>query len=319
MESCTENLISIQSVTEKVMHAMSQSVLGQRENIRLMWASLLIGGHVLLEGVPGLGKTLMVRSLAQVIDGTSSRIQFTPDLMPSDVTGTKVFDLQSGRFSFRKGPIFTNILLADEINRTPPKTQAALLEAMEEKQVSIDGETFALPSLFLVVATQNPIEYEGTYLLPEAQLDRFAIKLNVHYPDEEDEMFLLSTHRIDERREKALQPVISIDDLLHLRSELEQITIEPSVAKYLLNIVRATRNHPKVDLGASPRAGLTLLSLAKAEAAMNGRTFVTPDDIKGMVKPALRHRLVLHPDGELGGWKADDILDEIVQATVVPR
>lgn len=319
MESYTANLSSIQAVTEQVMRTMSQSVLGQQENIRLLWASLLIGGHVLLEGVPGLGKTLMVRSLAQVIDGTSARIQFTPDLMPSDVTGTKVYDLQSGRFSFRKGPIFTNILLADEINRTPPKTQAALLEAMEEKQVTIDGETFALPSLFLVVATQNPIEYEGTYLLPEAQLDRFAIKLMVDYPDEEHEMFLISTHQLDERREKKLQPVISINDLLYLRSELEQIAIEPSVAGYLLSIVRATRKHPKVALGASPRAGLTLLSLAKAEAAMNGRTFVTPDDIKGMVKPALRHRLILHHDGELEGWKADDILDEIVQAIVVPR
>ncbi|WP_089969038.1 AAA family ATPase [Lihuaxuella thermophila] len=301
------------------MRTMSQSVLGQQENIRILWASLLIGGHVLLEGVPGLGKTLMVRSLAQVIDGTSARIQFTPDLMPSDVTGTKVFDLQSGRFSFRKGPIFTNILLADEINRTPPKTQAALLEAMEEKQVTIDGDTFALPPLFLVVATQNPIEHEGTYLLPEAQLDRFAVKLMVGYPDEEQEMFLLSTHQLDERREKKLQPVVSINDLLHIRTELEQIAVEPAVMQYLLSIVRATRKHPKVALGASPRAGLTLLSLAKAEAAMNGRAFVTPDDIKGMVKPALRHRLILHPDGELEGWKADDILDEILQATVVPR
>ncbi|SEN31578.1 MoxR-like ATPase [Lihuaxuella thermophila] len=319
MEKYTANLSSIQAVTEQVMRTMSQSVLGQQENIRILWASLLIGGHVLLEGVPGLGKTLMVRSLAQVIDGTSARIQFTPDLMPSDVTGTKVFDLQSGRFSFRKGPIFTNILLADEINRTPPKTQAALLEAMEEKQVTIDGDTFALPPLFLVVATQNPIEHEGTYLLPEAQLDRFAVKLMVGYPDEEQEMFLLSTHQLDERREKKLQPVVSINDLLHIRTELEQIAVEPAVMQYLLSIVRATRKHPKVALGASPRAGLTLLSLAKAEAAMNGRAFVTPDDIKGMVKPALRHRLILHPDGELEGWKADDILDEILQATVVPR
>ncbi|MFC4545182.1 MoxR family ATPase [Paenactinomyces guangxiensis] len=319
MESPTANLSRIQSVTNHVIQTMDQSIIGQQENLRLLWASLLTGGHVLLEGVPGLGKTLMVRSLAQVIDCQCSRVQFTPDLMPSDVTGTKVFDLQSGRFSFRKGPIFTNVLLADEINRTPPKTQAALLEAMEEKQVTVDGETFTLPPLFFVVATQNPVEYEGTYVLPEAQLDRFAVKLIVDYPDEENENLLFSTHKPGERREKSLQPVINMEDVLYLRSELEQVTVESSVVQYLLSIIRATRKHPKIALGASPRAGLSVLSLSKAEAAMSGRTFVTPDDIKGMIKPALRHRLILHPDGELEGWKADDILDEIIQSTVVPR
>lgn len=319
MESYATNLNRIQTVTDEIIYNLSKSVIGQEENIRLLWASLLVGGHALLEGVPGLGKTLMVRSLSQVIDCRCTRVQFTPDLMPSDVTGTKVFDLQSGRFSFRKGPIFTHILLADEINRTPPKTQAALLEAMEEKQVSIDGETYALPSLFFVVATQNPIEYEGTYALPEAQLDRFAVKLILDYPEESNENELLLTHQLNERREKRLRPLISVDEILQLRSELEQITVEPSVVHYLMQIIRATRKHPKVALGASPRAGLGVLSLSKAEAAMNGRTFVTPDDIKRMVKPALRHRLILHPDGELEGWKADDILDEIIQSTVVPR
>ncbi|WP_131925399.1 AAA family ATPase [Hazenella coriacea] len=298
---------------------MGQSVIGQEKNIRVLWASLLVGGHVLLEGVPGLGKTLLVRSLSQIIDTPSNRVQFTPDLMPSDVTGTKVFDLQSGRFSFRKGPIFTNILLADEINRTPPKTQAALLEAMEEKQVTIDGETFSLPPLFFVVATQNPIEYEGTYVLPEAQLDRFSAKLIVDYPNEDHERQLLASHQFNQRREQVLRPLISVDEVLQIRKELEQVTVEPSVVQYLLQIIRATRKHPKISLGASPRAGLGVLSLSKVEAAMNGRAFVTPDDIKEIIKPALRHRIIMHPDSELEGWKADDILEEIVQTIVVPR
>lgn len=319
MESYTTNLSRIQAVTEQVIEQMSQSVIGQEKNIRVLWGSLLIGGHVLLEGVPGLGKTLLVRSLSQILDTTSNRIQFTPDLMPSDVTGTKVFDLQSGRFSFRKGPIFTNVLLADEINRTPPKTQAALLEALEEKQVSVDGETFPLPPLFFVVATQNPIEYEGTYILPEAQLDRFSAKLIVDYPSEGQERELLASHQLNQRREQKLSPTITVDDVLQMRQELEQITVEPSVVQYLLQIIRATRKHPKISLGASPRAGLSVLSLSKAEAAMNGRSFVTPDDIKEMLKPALRHRIIMHPDSELEGWKADDILEEIVQTIVVPR
>ena len=199
--------------------------MGQTQTIRYLWESLLVGGHVLLEGVPGLGKTLLVRSLAQVIDGNCSRVQFTPDLMPSDVTGNKVFDLQTGRFSYRKGPIFTHVLLADEINRTPPKTQAALLEAMEERQVTIDGESFSLPKLFFVVATQNPIEYEGTYVLPEAQLDRFSTKLLIDYPDQEAEKKLLATHRLGKKREKDLSPVITIDELLFFREVLEEVTV----------------------------------------------------------------------------------------------
>jgi MoxR-like ATPase len=319
VESHGVNLNRIQTLTEQVIRSMEEAVIGQRENIRLLWASLLTGGHVLLEGVPGLGKTLMVRALAQVIDVAFSRVQFTPDLMPSDVTGTKVYDLQSGRFTFRKGPIFTQILLADEINRTPPKTQAALLEAMEEKQVTLDGETFPLPPLFFVVATQNPIEYEGTYALPEAQLDRFAVKLLIDYPDEKGEAHLLSTYRIDMRRETELAPVTRFEEVLEIRKELDRITVEASVLQYVLTIVRATRQHPKVQLGASPRAGLAVMSLAKAEAAMEGRHFVTPDDVKAVIKPALRHRILLTPDSELEGWKADDVVEEILQTTVVPR
>lgn len=317
--SLSDHIHQIQRVSEEVIGTISCAVMGQQTNIRYLWQSVLIGGHVLLEGVPGLGKTLLVRSLAQVIDGKCSRIQFTPDLMPSDVTGNKIFDLQTGRFSYRKGPIFTNVLLADEINRTPPKTQAALLEAMEEQQVTIDGETFQLPELFFVVATQNPIEYEGTYVLPEAQLDRFSTKLVIDYPDEEEEKRLLTTHHFRERREKDLSVILTIDELLSYRQVLEEVTVSESVVEYVLSVVTATRSHPKVALGASPRAGISLLALSKAEAVMNGRTYVTPDDIKMVVKPSLRHRLLLQPDGELEGWNADEILDEILESVVVPR
>ncbi|MBA4543876.1 MoxR family ATPase [Thermoactinomyces sp. CICC 10521] len=301
------------------MQAINQVVLGQEENIRFLWASFLVGGHVLLEGVPGLGKTLLVRTLARIVDCSCSRLQFTSDLMPSDVTGTKVYDMQSGKFTFRKGPIFADILIADEINRTPPKTQSALLEAMEEKQITIDGETYTLSPLFFVAATQNPIEYEGTYSLPEAQLDRFAVKLVVDYPEEKEEEQLLAGHRIGGREEITLKPIVGMEEILAIRNDLEQISVDPSVVQYLLQMLRATRRHPKVMLGASPRAGLAILSLSKAEAAMSGRTFVTPDDVKRLIKPALRHRILLYPEGELEGWKADDVLAEIMEASMVPR
>jgi MoxR-like ATPase len=313
------NVDRIQKVSEQAMQAINQVVLGQEENIRFLWASFLVGGHVLLEGVPGLGKTLLVRTLARIVDCSCSRLQFTSDLMPSDVTGTKVYDMQSGKFTFRKGPIFADILIADEINRTPPKTQSALLEAMEEKQITIDGETYTLSPLFFVAATQNPIEYEGTYSLPEAQLDRFAVKLVVDYPEEKEEEQLLAGHRIGGREEITLKPIVGMEEILAIRNDLEQISVDPSVVQYLLQMLRATRRHPKVMLGASPRAGLAILSLSKAEAAMSGRTFVTPDDVKRLIKPALRHRILLYPEGELEGWKADDVLAEIMEASMVPR
>lgn len=292
-------------------------MIGQENHIRCLWACLLSGGHALLEGVPGIGKTLAVRSLAQVIDGESRRVQFTPDLMPSDLTGSKVYDMQTGHFTFRRGPVFTHILIADEINRTPPKTQAALLEAMEEKQVTIDGETHPLPSLFFVVATQNPIEHEGTYPLPEAQLDRFAVKIQMDYPDRDSEAQLLLDHHLIQRQD--LKPILHWEEILKMRKELDHVRIDPVVIDYLLQIVQATRKHPKIMLGASPRAGLNTLSLCKAEAAINGRSFVTPDDVKMWVKPTLAHRLALEPDGEWEGWNAHDILDEILDTIPVPR
>ena len=239
--------------------------------------------------------------------------------MPADVTGTKVYDPQSGRFSFKKGPIFTQLLLADEINRTPPKTQAALLEAMEEGQVSIDGESMPLPSPFFVVATQNPLEYEGTYPLPEAQLDRFSVKLIIEYPGEEEEAALLREHTLSAGRESRLEKVVDAEELLALRGEVDRITVEESVLRYITAIVRATRQYPRIALGGSPRAGLSLLVLSRALAAMDGRHFVTPDDVRTAVKPVLRHRIILTPEAELEGMKADDVIEEIVRSIQVPR
>ncbi|EGK13787.1 methanol dehydrogenase regulatory protein [Desmospora sp. 8437] len=309
----------IGDISEKVIHHLEKVVVGQREPLRLLWSSLLTGGHVLVEGVPGLGKTLMVRALGQVVDASFARIQFTPDLMPADVTGTKVFDLQSGRFTFKQGPLFHHLILADEINRTPPKTQAALLEAMEEGQVTVDGEGKRLPQPFFVVATQNPIEYEGTYPLPEAQLDRFSIKLTVDYPGEEEEIAVLREHRMTERRESRLSPQVGVDEILDCRKMLEGVQVEESVLRYIAGIVRATRHHPRVMLGASPRAGLNLLSLGKAMAAAEGRDYVTPDDVKAVMKPVLRHRVVPNPDVELEGLNIDDLIEEITSTVVVPR
>lgn len=309
----------IAETTEKVLNRLESAVLGSSFNLRILWANLLTGGHVLLEGVPGLGKTLMVRSLARVVDARFSRIQFTPDLMPADVTGTKVYDPQTGRFTFKKGPVFTHLLLADEINRTPPKTQAALLESMEEGQVSIDGESMPLPSPFFVVATQNPLEYEGTYPLPEAQLDRFSVKLIIDYPGEEEEALLLREHRLLADRESRLEKVVDVEDLLSLRKEVDEIIVEDSVLRYITAIVRSTRRDPRITLGASPRSGLSLLSISRALAAMDGRHFVTPDDVKTAVKPVLRHRIILTPEAELEGMNADDIIEDLVRSIQIPR
>ncbi|SDX17267.1 MoxR-like ATPase [Marininema mesophilum] len=274
---------------------------------------------MIVEGVPGLGKTLMARALGAVIDSSFARVQFTPDLMPSDVTGTQIFEGNTGSFHFKRGPLFSQIVLADEINRTPPKTQAALLEAMEEGQVTVDGKPEALPQPFFVIATQNPLEYEGTYPLPEAQLDRFAMKLIVDYPGEEEELAILRSHHFAQRREKKISSLITTEELLHFREWITQIHAEESVLIYITSIIRATREHPQVMLGASPRAGVSLLSLSRASAVMDGRSYVTPDDIKGLVAPVLRHRLLLHPDAELEGMDADDLIREILRSVSVPR
>lgn len=319
MENPTLDTTRIADRSEQVINRLKEVVVGQERVIQLMWAAILTKGHVLVEGVPGLGKTLLVRSLGRVIDASFARIQFTPDLMPADVTGTKVFDLQSGRFNFKQGPLFTQLLLADEINRTPPKTQSALLEAMEEGQITIDGEARKLPELFFVVATQNPIEYEGTYPLPEAQLDRFAFQLTMDYPGEEEELEVLRGHRVTTRRESLLKPIITAEEIVAFRQQVEQVRTEDSVIRYVASLIRATRTHPQVLLGASPRAGASLLALSRAVAAMEGRDYVTPDDVKWIIQPALRHRLIMSPDVELEGFKTDDLIEEITRTVSVPR
>ncbi len=309
----------IGEITDKVLKGLAPVVVGQKEQLRLLWASFLTGGHVLLEGVPGLGKTLMARALGAALDMSFARIQFTPDLMPADVTGTNIFDIQSGQFTFKRGPIFHHLILADEINRTPPKTQAALLEAMEEGHITVDGGEFSLPQPFFVVATQNPIEYEGTYPLPEAQLDRFMVKLTVDYPKEAEEMAILKGHRLTTRREEPLDALVSAEEVLSCRKALDGVRADDVVVRYITALVRATRDHPQVILGASPRAGISLLVLGRALAAMDGRDYVTPDDIKRVVAPVFRHRLVPSPDVELEGLKIDDLVEEITRSVSVPR
>lgn len=309
----------IGEITDKVLKGLAPVVVGQKEQLRLLWASFLTGGHVLLEGVPGLGKTLMARALGAALDMSFARIQFTPDLMPADVTGTNIFDIQSGQFTFKRGPIFHHLILADEINRTPPKTQAALLEAMEEGHITVDGGEFSLPQPFFVVATQNPIEYEGTYPLPEAQLDRFMVKLTVDYPKEAEEMAILKGHRLTARREEPLDALVSAEEVLSCRKALDGVRADDVVVRYITALVRATRDHPQVMLGASPRAGISLLVLGRALAAMDGRDYVTPDDIKRVVAPVFRHRLVPSPDVELEGLKIDDLVEEITRSVSVPR
>jgi MoxR-like ATPase len=302
---------------------VAKVVVGQDGTVSGLVAALLVRGHVLLEGVPGVAKTLVVKTLAHALDLQFSRVQFTPDLMPSDVIGQLVYEGQSQSFRFRQGPVFTNLLLADEINRTPPKTQSALLEAMEERQVSLDGEAQRLPDPFIVVATQNPVEYEGTYPLPEAQLDRFLFKLHVGYPTAEQEIEVLARHDrgLDPHDLGAagVRPVASAADLARARSEIDALTVEPPVLGYIVEIARATRVSPSLTLGVSPRGAASLLHAAKAWAWLAGRGFVTPDEVKAVAKPALRHRLQLRPEVELEGATADGVLDGILATVPAPR
>jgi MoxR-like ATPase len=298
-------------------------VVGQEGTLSGLVAALLVGGHVLLEGVPGTAKTLIVKAVAAALDLDFARIQFTPDLMPSDVLGQIIFEPGEGSFRFREGPVFTNFLLADEINRTPPKTQASLLEAMEERQVSLEGETRRLPDPFIVVATQNPIEYEGTYPLPEAQLDRFLFKLHVGYPSAEQEEEVLARHdRGLDPHDVAGSGVRAVASAAHLaaaRAEVDALVVDPTVRSYMVALVRATRESPSVSLGVSPRGATALLHSAKAWAWLAGRDFVTPDEVKAVAKPVLRHRLQLRPELELEGATADGILDTLLATVPVPR
>jgi MoxR-like ATPase len=296
-------------------------IVGQEGILSGLVAALLVRGHVLLEGVPGVAKTLLVKAVSATLDLEFKRVQFTPDLMPSDVIGQVIFE--SGAFRFREGPVFTNVLLADEINRTPPKTQAALLEAMEERQVSIEGEARSLPEPFVVVATQNPVEYEGTYPLPEAQLDRFLFKLLVGYPNAEQETEILSRHDrgLDPHDIAAagVQAVAGVADLAAAREQVELITVEPPVLGYIVAIARATRESPSLALGVSPRGATMLLHASKAWAWLAGRSYLTPDEVKAVAKPCLRHRVLLRPELELEGTTPDTVLDGILATVPVPR
>jgi len=302
-----------------VLDEIERAVVGRRRSLELVLIGILAGGHVLLEDLPGLGKTLIARSFATALGLDFARIQFTPDLLPSDVVGAPLYDQRTGEMIFRPGPVFTQLLLADEINRTPPKTQAALLEAMGEGQVSMDGVTRPLPQPFVVLATDNPIEYEGTYELPEAQLDRFLMRLRLGYLATGDEVAMLQ-RRLDRRHEAAtLQPVTSAAELLAMCASLEQVDVSPDVLEYVVTIIQATRGHSQIQVGASPRGGLELVQLARAQAVLDNRDYVIPDDIKRVAVPALAHRITLRPELWVRQVSSDDVVASVLDTVPVPR
>ncbi|WP_449373524.1 AAA family ATPase [Arthrobacter psychrolactophilus] len=306
-----------------VRSEVAKAVVGQDATVTGLLIALLAGGHVLLEAVPGVAKTLLVRALSTALSLDSKRVQFTPDLMPGDVTGSLIYDASTSAFTFREGPVFTNILLADEINRTPPKTQASLLEAMEEHQVSVDGVSRKLPAPFMVAATQNPIEYEGTYPLPEAQLDRFLLKLTLELPGRDEEIEIIRRHSLgfdpQDLAAAGVRPVAGVAELVAARQEVAQVAVDPEILAYVVDLVRATRTAPSFQLGVSPRGATAILKAARAYAWLSGRTFVTPDDIKALALPTLRHRVALRPEAEMDGVAVDGILHSILATVPVPR
>ena len=311
-------LEEVARLSNRVIDEVERAVVGKREALELLMLGLLADGHVLIEDYPGLAKTLMARSFARTMSMDFSRIQFTPDLMPSDVTGSSVYNQREADFEFRPGPIFANLLLADEINRAPPKTQAALLEAMQERQVTTEGQSRQLGPPFLVLATQNPIEYEGTYPLPEAQLDRFLLRMSVGYPSREDEWQLLASRAERGHDEVELQPVIDRDSLRAMQAACEEVFVSEPVGLYMVDIVTATRDAQSVQVGASPRGSLALLKLSRCRAALEGRDYVTPDDVKSVVVPALAHRLTLRPELWVQRVSAEDVVRERLEAVPTP-
>lgn len=314
---------AVAQFAERMLSELRKAIVGQDEMLEMLAVALLARGHVLLEGVPGTAKTLAVRAFALACDVPFSRIQFTPDLMPSDILGTNVFDPKDSVFTLRKGPLFASIVLADEVNRTPPKTQAALLEAMEERRATIDGVGHPLPDPFLVCATQNPVEYEGTYPLPEAQLDRFMLKVVLDYPSLDEEMAILDRYqagfRATDLRAAGIAPVLTTSGLQALRAAVDAVQVSSAVRRYIADIARAGRDHRHLTLGPSPRATVTLMLASKALAAMHDRDFVTPDDVKTLARPVLRHRILLRPESEIEGQTPDRVLASILDQVAVPR
>ena len=315
------DLSDLKESIEKVRSEIKKIIVGQEKIIDMMIAAVLADGHVLIEGVPGIAKTLLAKLIARTISAEFSRIQFTPDLMPSDILGTSVFNIKTSEFEFNRGPIFSNIILIDEINRAPAKTQSALFEAMEERQVTVDGTTYKLDNPFTVFATQNPIEHEGTYRLPEAQLDRFLFKVEMEYPlpDEEVKILLDLHSRKNINDLSQIHPVFTRDSLKELREKVRTSHMDENVAGYIAKIVNGTRNNSDIYLGGSPRASISIMIGAKANAAMKGRDFVTPDDVREVVYPALRHRILLTPEKEMEGKTTDDIIKTIIERVEVPR
>lgn len=315
------DLTELSNAVSSIRNEIKKIIVGQDEMVKLIITALLADGHVLIEGVPGVAKTLTAKLVAKSVDAGFSRIQFTPDLMPSDVLGTPVFNPKEAVFEFRKGPIFSNVVLVDEINRAPAKTQSALLEIMEERQATIDGKTYAMASPFMVLATQNPAEQEGTYRLPEAQLDRFLFKITVPYPSEAEEANMLSQfHSMGNRSAlETIQPVLKAAQVIALRQQIKNQIIEEKLLQFIARLVSQTRNHKSIYLGASPRASLALMNASKATAAMQGRDFVTPDDILSVATPVLRHRIILSPDKEMEGITEDEVIKQIVHSMDVPR
>ena len=305
-------------ICSQVIAEVERAIVGKHHLLQQTMAAILAGGHILLEDLPGLGKTILSKSLATALGLNFKRIQFTPDLLPSDITGSYIFDRSKNQFELRKGPIFANIILADEINRASPKTQSALLEAMQEFQVTLEGETMPLQEPFIVIATQNPIEYEGTFPLPEAQLDRFLVKLRVGYPSMKDEQEILKRRKERQRDEVAIQRVSDAETLLAIRQTVEEVHVEKDIEKYIVQLVNSTRSDKRVLVGASPRGSLALLKLARAQAALDGRNYVIPDDVKDYFNPALVHRLILEPEYWMKQRAAEDILYNLLKSIPVP-
>jgi len=314
-------LEGLKDAVESLKFQLSKVIVGQDNFVELLIVGLLSNGHVLIEGVPGVAKTVTAKLFAKCLKTDFSRIQFTPDLMPSDVLGTNIFNTKLSEFEFKKGPVFSNIVLIDEINRAPAKTQSALFEVMEERQVTMDGKLYKMDAPFMVLATQNPIEQEGTYALPEAQLDRFLFKIEVGYPNLEDEVKILQTHheRKGKLPETRVEAVLEPEKIQELRDQIHEIIIEEKLLNYIAELVNKTRNHPHLYLGASPRASIAVMNASKSFAAVNGRDFVIPEDIKNSLKPVLGHRLILSPDREMEGMTTGNVIDMITQSVEIPR